>query len=416
MYQASYQKNHCYQYDVRLKNFEQDLREANLTENEIKDLKVSDFKFEFIQKENKLRCHEITKFIERHEWLGKMPNRPTHRFIASYNGKLAGVIVMATPNSFSNLLGKENRNLEKLISRGACISWSPKNLGSALVMFAVRWMAKNTDFRYFTAYSDTEARELGTIYQACNFIYLGQNSGARCEYFDADKPSRGWFSDRVFRKASSFKRYSMRLGIEWQSHWNRRDKILWDIIPMDILDKLRAEAQRHQDACEHRVLDKKHKYVYILGPNARETKKFRNVFNQLHSEKIPYPKVRVALPAQKIQLIQRPTKIAAQATGKNAATPNFAVLTMANTECRPQGQTHFLSIKEAARMFHVSDWTLYQLIRTDPSFPALNVGIKKKFVIEPNSLDAWFKNRSKRQRDFNFDLPNANELWARSKR
>ena len=105
-----------------------------------------------------------------------MPLRPTHRFTATFKGQLAGVVVMATPNSFSNLLGPDSRHQEKLISRGACISWSPKNLGSALVIFSVRCMAKHTAFRIFTAYSDTEARELGTIYQACNFIYLGQTS------------------------------------------------------------------------------------------------------------------------------------------------------------------------------------------------------------------------------------------------
>ena len=78
------------------------------------------------------------------------------------------------PNAFSKLLGKNTNDLERLISRGACISWSPKNLGSAFLMWCLRWMVKNTDYRIFTAYSDPTARELGTIYQACNFYYLGQ--------------------------------------------------------------------------------------------------------------------------------------------------------------------------------------------------------------------------------------------------
>ena len=47
-----------------------------------------------------------------------MPNRPTHRFIATYNNILAGVIIMSTPNSFSMMLGNETSKLEKLISRG----------------------------------------------------------------------------------------------------------------------------------------------------------------------------------------------------------------------------------------------------------------------------------------------------------
>ena len=168
----NYNKNHCYQYDIRINNFEQDIKDAGLTQSEVDALNVSDFEFKYLDKSDTDTCSIIKAFIIRHEWLGKMPHRPTHRFIATYKGIIAGVIVMATPNAFSNLLGKENRDKEKLISRGACISWSPKNLGSALVMFSIRWMVKNTPYRFFTAYSDTKARELGTIYQACNFTYL----------------------------------------------------------------------------------------------------------------------------------------------------------------------------------------------------------------------------------------------------
>jgi hypothetical protein len=163
-----------------------------LTKGEANKLRVRDFKFEYVAKYDRPRCQEIKAFVTRHEWLGKMPRRPTHRFVATYQGRLAGVIVLATPNSFSSLLGHEYRHLEKLISRGACISWSPRNLGSALVMFALRWMVKNSEFRIFTAYSDPEAGELGTIYQACNFTYLGQTYGARSEYLDPLNPSRGW--------------------------------------------------------------------------------------------------------------------------------------------------------------------------------------------------------------------------------
>ena len=43
-------------------------------------------------------------------------------------------------------------------------------------------MVRNTDFRIFTAYSDPEAKELGTIYQAMNWTYLGQTSGTAKQY------------------------------------------------------------------------------------------------------------------------------------------------------------------------------------------------------------------------------------------
>jgi len=90
-------------------------------------------------------------------------------------------------------------------------------------------------FRLFTAYSDPEARELGTIYMACNFMYLGQQSGAQRMFFDPDKPERGYFTDRSFRSRSAYKRYAKALGIAWQSQWQSSDTIHWDAIPEDIL-------------------------------------------------------------------------------------------------------------------------------------------------------------------------------------
>ena len=89
-------------------------------------------------------------------------------------------------------------------------------------MFAIRWMVKNTPYRVFVGYSDTTAGEIGTIYQACNFIYLGQNSGERYNYYDPKMPSKKWFNERSLRKVSSFKKYASNLepivgiGVEYE--------------------------------------------------------------------------------------------------------------------------------------------------------------------------------------------------------
>lgn len=247
-----------------------------------------------MDKSDQITCRRIKNFIEKHEWLGSMPHRPTHRFIATYKGHIAGVIVMATPNTFSHLLGKENRDKEKLISRGACISWSPKNLGSSLIMFSIKWMVKNTEFRYFTAYSDTEAKELGTIYQACNFIYLGKNSGGRAEYFDPLAPDKGWFTDRSFRRVSQYKKYAKDLGIVWKSEYASRVSMNWHHVPCDIKNALRSASRAHQARCLRRPLPKKHKYLYILGKNKKETNAFKEKFKELNPKLInlKYPKKR----------------------------------------------------------------------------------------------------------------------------
>lgn len=297
----SYDKDHCWQYDVRINNLKQDLINSNLTKDQAEKIKVSDFSFEFVPAEDNIKCKEIVSFIKRHEWLGKMPMSITHRFVARWNGILVGVIVMTTPNAFSNLLGIEYKNNEKLISRGACISWSPINTASWLLMKSIKWMVNNTEFRIFTAYSDPEAKELGTIYQACNFYYLGQRFGSARQYLDPDNLKRGWFGDVGFNDRSQIVRYAKRLGIEWQPEWykyvgnqNNYRKVNWDAIPDEIQNILKEERELHKKRCKCRVSAKKHKYAYILGKGKRETKNLKLLFKK-HNPKLnvfDYPKIR----------------------------------------------------------------------------------------------------------------------------
>ena len=291
-------KQHCWQYEVRLQNLAEDLEEASLTEEAANHLRTSDFDFAYVDKTDKEQCQEIKRFIERHEWLGKLPNRPTERFTARLRGSraLAGVVVMATPPSFSHLLGKENKNLEKLISRGASISWAPKNTGSWLIMKSINWMVKNTSYRSFTAYSDPEAKELGTIYQACNFIYLGQTSGTNKQYFDPDNAKAGWFSGRDFRKKSKYSKYAENIGIskaQWEE-WMNKYSPNWDKVPADIKTKIKAEEKKYRERCQSRPVPPKHKYCYILGRTKSETKQLHSLFKELNPKlhNLPYPRSR----------------------------------------------------------------------------------------------------------------------------
>tara|TARA_B100000131_G_scaffold29198_1_gene27411 strand:+ start:1706 stop:2635 length:930 start_codon:yes stop_codon:yes gene_type:complete len=298
-----YDKEHCWQYEIRQQNFLLDLEESGMSEKDAQGLCIADFDFAYIPKEDKDGCQEIKEFIERHEWLGKMPIWATHRFTARLkrNGILAGVIVMATPNTFSNLLGRENKDKEKLIARGASISWAPKNMGSWLIMSAVRWMVANTEFRFFTAYSDPEAKELGTIYQACNFIYLGQKFGTGKQFLDPDNPRRGWFGSAGFSDRSQIVRYAKKLGIEWQPEWYKMvgskknyRKVDWKAIPEPVAAQLKGEREAHKARCQQRPSPSKHKYVYILGKTKKETKFYKKLFEQYNPEKVelPYPVLR----------------------------------------------------------------------------------------------------------------------------
>ena len=298
-----FDKSHCWQYEVRLQNLEEDLEELGITKEQVSQLRTDDFDFSYVDKTDKEQCQEIKQFIERHEWLGKMPMSITHRFTARFKkiNTLAGVIIMATPNTFSHLLGKENKDKEKLISRGASVSWAPKNLASWLIMNSIRWMVQNTGFRAFTAYSDPEAKELGTIYQACNFYYLGQIFGTGKQYLDPDNLKRGWFGSSGFADRSQIVRYAKKLGIQLQKEWykfvgskkNYR-KINWQAIPEDIAAQLKQERTDHKARCLQRPSPPKHKYCYILGTNKKETKQFKKIFEQNNPKLInlSYPKKR----------------------------------------------------------------------------------------------------------------------------
>lgn len=275
---SNYSEKHCFQKQIRIENLEEDIDESGLTLDEIKRLRISDFTFSFISKEDKETYKECESFIKRHEWLGKTHNRTTHVFTARYKSTLAGVVMMTVPNSFSHLLGEDKKNLEKLIARGACISWSPKNLASSLIMYSIKWMVKNTEFRVFTAYSDPEARELGSIYQACNFIYLGQKYGADKLYYDPTTPQLGWFNSRRFRHRSMYKKYAKELGISWQKNWIIKDRLVWNNIPDEIEQMLRQASKDYMARCDVRKTTPKHKYVYILGKDKREHKKLIKEF------------------------------------------------------------------------------------------------------------------------------------------
>lgn len=282
----NYKEDHCWQYDIRVNNLEEDLILSNITHNDVKNLRVSDFIF---QQEEKNACfNEVKNFIERHEWLGRMSLYPTHFFTARYKGILAGVVIMDMPCVFSKLLGEETKKLERLISRGACISWSPKNLGSSLIMYAINWMVKNTQYRLFVAYSDVEAKELGTIYQACNFYYIGKKSGAKKQY---KIESGRWVSDRYFRARSVYKRLAKSDGIIWQDNWQDGDNVKFEMMPEDIAKRIKNLSKEYMNSCEFREIKPKHKYAYVLGVDKYETRQLRKLF-ETRNKTYPYPKER----------------------------------------------------------------------------------------------------------------------------
>ena len=265
----NYNKDWCYQYDMRKNLLDEDLFWLGMTKEQVAKLRVEDFTFKNATSEEEHR--KCKAFIERYEWLGTIPSFTTHWFMAYYKNIVAGVVLIGEPYSYTRLLGENTPKLERLISRGACISWSPKNLASAFVMWCIKWMVENTKYRLFVAYSDPAAKELGTIYQACNFYYLGKNFGKVKKY--KNPYNNKIVSCRVFRQVGMYKHYAQDLAIKWDNKWEHNGCMLWENVPNDIEKKLRSFCCKTiKENLLFEVPNHKHKYAYVLGKNKRETK------------------------------------------------------------------------------------------------------------------------------------------------
>ena len=59
-----------------------------------------------------------------------------------------------------------------LLNRGVCLHFTPPNSGSKLIMGAIKQLPEK--YRVITATIDPEAGEVGTLYQSCNWHYVGE--------------------------------------------------------------------------------------------------------------------------------------------------------------------------------------------------------------------------------------------------
>lgn len=266
----------CHQHKRKRDTYLEDL------ENKMPiDSQIDDFDFALEQFTDEHRA-----FVEKYEWLGTIGYAPKWIFTARCNDILGGVVIITEPNAYTN---KEKGNsLEAQITRGATASWTPKNLGSKLIMFSCNWMVKNTTKRLFFGYSDHSAGEIGTIYQACNFMYLGSFFGAKVRY----KLQNGKLvTSRYFRKTSTFRRYAKELNIEWQKEWTKTNKYMdKNAIPQDIFAILVQKGRVEQQKCEQIVESPKGKYVLILGKNKKDKKIIEAIYIPIFGKSVPYPK------------------------------------------------------------------------------------------------------------------------------
>ena len=70
-----------------------------------------------------------------------------------------------------------------------------------------------------------------------------------------------------------------------------------------------------------------------------------------------------------------------------------------------------LPVAELCREHKISKYTIYTLIKTDPTFPAINIGPKKNYRIQMDLFRSWLEQRLKERHYFDFKVPTADKLY-----
>jgi hypothetical protein len=69
-----------------------------------------------------------------------------------------------------------------------------------------------------------------------------------------------------------------------------------------------------------------------------------------------------------------------------------------------------ISVKQLATLYGLKAGAVYEFIRTDPSFPYVNAGVKKKFLINTDEFETWLKSRTTKQKHEHFAVPSSLDL------
>jgi hypothetical protein len=117
---------------------------------------------------------EAESIILVYEWLGTMGITQKHYGIF-FENQLAGAICFGTFSSltdYSTYIGSKYKDKGIQLTRGACAHWAHPHSGSKLIGYGLREM-KKLGYKFVVAFSDPQAGEIGTLYQATNWHFVG---------------------------------------------------------------------------------------------------------------------------------------------------------------------------------------------------------------------------------------------------
>ena len=152
----------------------------------------------------KIDYQEAKKIILEYEWLGTMGTTQMHYGIF-FNGVLAGAICFGyfqAMQGYASYVGDKYAKKGIQLSRGACVWWAHKHSASKLIAFGLNEMKKK-GYKFCIAFSDPDAGEIGTVYQATNWIYLSSKKDTHWDMYY--KSGKLFMNDRDVYKKFGFR-------------------------------------------------------------------------------------------------------------------------------------------------------------------------------------------------------------------
>ena len=118
------------------------------------------------------------QIILRYEWLGTMA-KTSHHYGLFFGPYCAGVCCVcgngsATVATTTHAAFGVQQSEVAVLARGACVHWSPDGANSRLVSWTCKLLRHDSRAKLIVAYADPNAGEVGTIYQACGWHYIGK--------------------------------------------------------------------------------------------------------------------------------------------------------------------------------------------------------------------------------------------------
>lgn len=195
------------------------------------------------------------QIIFKYEWLGTMSNT-SHHYGIFFGAFCAGVtcVAVATGTGGTNVAKMFDLEPQQMavLARGACVHWSPPNTNSKLVSLTCKLLGKSSDVKLIIAYADSDAGEIGTIYQACGWSYIGH--GSSTSQFIAP-------NGRIYDQRNI-------------SHWSKNHEIPWT----QQRDTLLKAGWKEQSS------NPKHRYVQLIDRSDR------SLVRLVEKLTLPYPK------------------------------------------------------------------------------------------------------------------------------